>query len=230
MDMPAITLPAAVTDTIQSWSTESPVLDLSDKLGVVKETWDLQTFSELQEGKVAVPDEVINDTLAKAIDDSERVKELKIESLENHQLKITAVTAKSGKIEMLCQVEKFEHDKDHSVVKLKAMSKKLPERPMMSWIFSRISLSLATKLVGHIDPGKGLNMEFNGNEITVDFHQALYQSAAGSVELFGYRPLDYLTVYSATPNKGYVEFQTNMALPDNIKEIIQNSLQLAQNS
>ena len=223
MDMPAVTLPAAVTDTIQSWSTESPVLDLSDRLGVVKETWDLQTFSELQEGKVAVPDEVINDTLAKAIDDSERVKELKIESLENHQLKITAVTAKSGKIEMLCQVEKFEHDKDHSVVKLKALSKKLPERPMMSWIFSRISLSLATKLVGHIDPGKG-------NEITVDFHQALYQSAAGSVELFGYRPLDYLTVYSATPNKGYVEFQTNMALPDNIKEIIQNSLQLAQNS
>ena len=73
MDMPALTLPAAVTDTIQSWSTESPVLDLSDKLGVVKETWDLQTFSELQEGKVAVPDEVINDTLAKAIDDSERV-------------------------------------------------------------------------------------------------------------------------------------------------------------
>lgn len=35
MDMPAVTLPAAVTDTIQSWSTESPVLDLSDKLGVV---------------------------------------------------------------------------------------------------------------------------------------------------------------------------------------------------
>lgn len=73
-------------------------------------------------------------------------------------------------------------------------------------------------------------MEFNGNEITVDFHQALYQSAVGSVELFGCRPLDYLTIYSAIPNKGYVEFQTNMSLPDNIKEIIQNSLQLTQNS
>ena len=131
---------------------------------------------------------------------------------------------------MICQLEQFEHDKDHSVIKLKALSKQLPDRPMMSWIFSRISLSLAAKLVGHIDPGKGVNMQFNGNEITVYSHQALYQSAIGGVELFGYRPLDYLTVYSAMPNKGYVEFQTNLALPDNIKGIIQNSLQLAQNS
>lgn len=230
MDMPAVTLPAALTDAVMSWSAESPVLDLSDSLSVVKDTWNLQTFSQLQEGKVAVPDEAINDTLAKAIADSELVKELKIESMANQQLKITAATAKSGKIEMLCQVEKFEHDKDNSVVTLKVVSKNLPERPLLSWIFSRISLSLAAKLLGDVNPGQGLKMAINGNEITVDFHQALYRSAAGGLELFGYRPLDYLAVYGATPNEGYVEFRTNMSLPENIKEIMRHSLQLAQDS
>lgn len=222
IDMPAIISNNAM-DTIQGWSTEVKIPDVSHVIAVLKETWDLQTFANLQQGKVAISDDVINQSLAVAIEDSE-VKELSITSQEDHKLKITALTKKTGHMVFLCRVEHFEHTKDHSVIKLRILDKKLPDKPIVSWIFSKVSLAMVTKLVGNVDPGHGLGVKIVGNEVTIDFHQALYNSSLGTIDVVGYKPLDAVIIKEAIPEKGFVNFATDVDLPDSVKNMISNVL------
>ncbi|MDF2634561.1 MAG: hypothetical protein K0R78_1435 [Pelosinus sp.] len=223
IDMP-ITVASNVMENIQGWSTELKIPDLSHVIAVLKETWNLQTFKNLEQGKVAISDDIINEYLATAIEDSEEVKELSITSLENHQLKITALTKKAGHMVFLCRVERFEHNKQYSVMKLKVVDKKLPDKPIVSWIFSKVSLAMVTKLVGNVDPGHGLGLKIKGNEVNIDFHQALYNSNLGTIDVLGYKPLDAVIVREAMPEKGFVNFTTAVDLPDHIKEMIKNVL------
>jgi hypothetical protein len=223
MDMPVI-ISDHVMDTVKGWSIEEKIPNLSHVLSVLKETWDLQTFRNLEQGKVAVSDALINESLASAIEDSEEVKELSITSLGDHKLKITALTKKAGPMVFLCRVDQFEHNKEYSVMKLKVLDKKLPDKPIVSWIFSKVSLAMATKLVGNVNLGQGLGIKIVGNEVTIDFHQALYNSNFGTIDVMGYKPLDAVILKAATPEQGFVNFTTAIDLPDEIKNRIKNVL------
>jgi hypothetical protein len=223
IDMPAI-ISSNVMQSMKGWNTEFKIPDVSHVIAVLKETWDLQTFANLEQGKVAISDDVINQSLASAIEGSEQVKELSITSLADNKLKITALTKETGHVVFLCRVEQFEHNKDYSVMKLKVVDKKLPDKPLVSWIFSRVSLAMVTKLVGKVDPGHDLAVKIVGNEVTIDFHQALYNSNLGTIDVLGYKPLDAINIKEAIPEKGFVNFTTSVDLPDNIKGMIQNVL------
>jgi hypothetical protein len=209
--------------TLPSLGVKIP--EVTQTIKILQETWDAQTFGALLQGKVSVPDDVLNKGLAAAIEEGCPVKELTVTSQENHQIKIVALTAQNGRVVLVCTVEQFEHNKDHSFIKMKVTDKKLPDRPVVSWIFSRVSLAMVSKLAGNIVPGDGLTVAIHGNEVTVDFHQALYASRFAGIDLFGYKPLDALTISGLTPQKGYVEMNTDIDLPDNIKAMIQNVLQ-----
>lgn len=223
MDMPVV-IPASFADSIKEWSATVNVADVSGFITTMQETWDLQTFENLEQGKVAVPDHVINEYLASTIDGSEQVREIKIASLEDNKLRITATTAKAGRVVLVCKVEQFEHDKDHSVIKLRALDKKLPDKPLLSWIFSRVSLAMVTKITGSINPGDGLALTIHGNEATINFHQALSSSKMGQAEVFGYKPMDYLVIHESIPQNGYVIFKTNLDLPENVRSMVKNAL------
>lgn len=222
--MPAA-MPVQFADTIKSWSTNGKVADVSSVISVLKDTWDLQTFQNLEQGKVAIGDDVINQSLAKALEDSEQIKELTVASQENHTLKITALTSDVGHVVMVCKVEQFQQDKEHSFIKLKVLDKKLPDKPFVSWIFSRVSLAMVSKLVGNVQPGHGLAVEIKGNEVIIDFHQALLTSPIGSAELFGYKPIEALTITEATPEKGHVLFKTAVDLPESVTNMVKNVLE-----
>ena len=223
IDMPVI-ISSQVMESVKGWSSEIKIPDLSHVIAVLKDTWDLQTFSNLEQGKVAISDDVINQSLAAAIEDNEQVKELSITSLEDHKLKITALTKKAGHIILVCKVEQFVHNKDNSFMKLKVVDKKLADKPIISWIFSKVSLAMVTKLVGNVDPGHGLAVKIVGNEVTIDFHQALYNSNIGTIDVLGYKPLDAMIITEAVPQKGFVNFTTALDLPDHIKDMIKNVL------
>lgn len=223
IDMPVI-ISSNIVENMRGWSTELKIPDLSHVIAVLKETWNLQTFKNLEQGQVAISDDVINESLASVIEDSEEIKKLSITSLEDHKLKITALTKKNGSMVFLCRVEQFEHNKDYSVIKLKVLDKKLPDKPMISWIFSKVSLAMVTKLVGNVDPGHGLGLKIVGNEVTIDFHQALYNSNLGTIDVLGYKPLDAVIIKDAMPEKGFINFTTSIDLPDNIKNMIRNVL------
>jgi hypothetical protein len=223
IDMPVM-IASNVMEGIQGWSSNIKIPNLTHVIAVLKETWDLQTFTNLEQGKVAISDDMINQYLAANIEDNDQVKELSITSLEDHKLKITALTKKAGHMIFVCRVEKFEHNKEYSVMNLKIVDKKLPDKPMLSWIFSKVSLAMVTKLVGNVDPGHGLAVKIVGNEVTIDFHQALYNSNIGTIEVLGYKPLDAVIISSAVPEKGFVTFTTAVDLPDNVKSMIKNVL------
>jgi hypothetical protein len=223
IDMPVI-ISDHVMDAVKGWSIEETIPNLSHVIAVLKETWDLQTFRNLEKGKVAVPDDVMNEYLASTIEDSEEIRELSITSLEDHKLRITALTKKAGRMVFICHIKQFEHNKDSSVMKLKIVDKKLPDKPIVSWIFSKVSLAMVTKFVGHVDPGYGLGVKIVGNEVTIDFHQALYNSNIGTIDVLGYKPLDAVIIKEAVPEKGFVNFTTAVDLPDEIKDRIKNVL------
>ena len=223
LDMPTV-LPAAFTAELQQWASEVNVSDAAEMIKVVQETWSLQTFNAIEQGRVAVPDDVINQSLTAMLEEGGPVKKMTVTSLADNKINITALTEKTGHVVLICKVEQFKHDKDHSVIKLKALNKKLPDKPVMSWIFARVSLAMAAKITGGINPGEGLQLTLHGNEATIDFHQALYQSRFGTVQLFGYRLVDFVAVTQAVPHDGYVEFQTSLTLPDQIKTMVKNAL------
>lgn len=220
-----VTMPVQFADTIKNWSADEKVANVSSVIAVLKDTWNLQTFENLQQGKVAVGDEVINRSLAAALEGSTQIKELTVASQENHTLKITALTSEVGHVVMVCRIEQFQQDKDSSFIKLKVLDKKLPDKPFVSWIFSRVSLAMVTKLVGKVEPGHGLNVQIEGNYVTVDFHQALLMSPLGNSKLFGYKPLEALTITEAVPEKGYVVFKTAVDMPEGVSAMIKNVLE-----
>ncbi len=221
MDMPAI-IQDAFSSGFSLPSAASAVPDMTQTVATIKEVWDAQTFSDLVSGQVHVPDDVINQALASMLESGGPVTEMKVTSLKNHQLRIEAKTAKEGRVVLVCTVEQLVHNQDQSLLTLKVTDKKLPDKPFVSWIFSRVSLAMVSKVVGHLDPSYGLDVNIHGNTVTIDFRQALYNSRLGNLELFGYRPVDYLTVYSLTPQDGFSDISTNLALPEQIKTMIKN--------
>jgi len=219
-----VDLPADFSHTINFSSIEAKMPDLSPVITIIQETWDHETLAGLEQGKVAVPDAVINQSLTAALGDDTRVKELQISSLGDGKIKIAAVVPQAGHIVLVCKLEQFQHDKQRSVMTMKILNKKLPDKPMLSWIFSKVSLAMAAKFVGKVDFGPDLLVDIKGNTVTIDFHQALYNSRFGSAELFGFKLLDALVITQAVPQQGYVEFDTALDMPDSIKSMLQNIL------
>lgn len=217
-----VDLPASFSNNISFANLEAKVADLSPAMNIIKETWDAQTFANLEKGVVIVPDQVMNQSLAGAIAEQDQVTELTVQSLGDGKLKITALTKKAGHLVLTCKIEQFQHDSQHSVMRLKVLDKKLPDKPMLSWIFSKVSLAMATKFAGNVNTIPGMVVELKGNSVTVDFHQALYQSRFGSAELFGYKPLDVLIIREATVQQGAIAFSTALDTPDKVKDMLRN--------
>lgn len=205
------------------------VADYSSVISALQKIWDVQTFSDLKAGKVAIPDEVMNDYLAQAIQGSDKVSEIKITSLEDNKFKFTAQTASMGKVEMLCLLKGLEHDKNHSVLTIQLLSKKLPDKPLMSFLFSHISMAMVVKIVGPINVGQGISLNYHGNTVFVDFHQALYDSALGKVNLYGYNILDAVIINGASTKPGNVIVDTSLDLPENVSDMITRVLDTLKN-
>ncbi|WP_346354384.1 hypothetical protein [Azotosporobacter soli] len=212
--------PVSFMDSVGSWTSSVALPDLGEVSPVLKETWDLQTFENLQEGKVAVPDDAINQFLADSLKDQTEVSELTIASRADQTLAIHAKTKAIGRIDLICKVDLFEHNREHSLIRLKVTDKKLPDHPILSWMFARVSLAMATKLTGPIKPGHGVIVTINGNLVSVDVRQALLDSNLGQVNLFGWQPIHALSIRSATPEAGHLLLTTDLTVPENIRKLV----------
>ncbi|MEG6585344.1 hypothetical protein [Dendrosporobacter sp. 1207_IL3150] len=220
-----VDLPADFTSKISFAELEAKVADLSPVMHIIQETWDYQTVENLEKGLVVVPDHIINKSLTEAIGQHDQIKELTINSIGEGKLKITAITKDAGRVVLTCKIVQFQHTKHNSIMQLKVLDKKLPDKPMLSWIFSKVSLAMAAKFVGNIDMAAGITVDIKGNAATVNFHQALYNSRFGSAELFGYKPLDAIVINDALPQSGCIEFHTGLDMPENVKAMVRNLLE-----
>ena len=224
MDMPAI-----ISEYFPGISVESiseAVEDYQPAWQVIKHTWSNETLKEIMQGKVSVPDSVINEAIAESLqaekDGSEAaaeppVTELKLTSRENGRLEIFANTKKIGRVEFSGTIEEFVHNKEDSHVTYRVRERALKDHGLASWFFSRISMSMSQKLFGKFDLGESLPTTIKGNYITVDCRKALEQSKLAKAEIKGYPVLDMLEIKNAVPHDGYIMFETRLNIPQEIQ-------------
>jgi len=220
LDMPAVIQEVQQVD----WGAlQEQAADYRPVLDVVKKTWSKESLLDIMRGHIAVPDATINEAIAARIDENSQVKSLKLTSRENGRLDILADTKKIGRVELSGTIDDFVHNADKSYMTYTIKERALKDHGLMSWFFSRISLSMAEKLVGHMELSEDLPTEIHGNHVTVDFHDLLRASDLGQTSFRGYNLLDMLHIENAVPHDGYVEFKTSLDLPDGLKALLLQS-------
>lgn len=223
MDMPIAMLEEAA-QSVSIGALASGVADLAPVVEIVRHTWSTQTLAQISEGRVTVPDEVINESLARYAGENQKISDIRVASLGDGRLRLTAKTEKLGAVDFLCRIDQLRHDKDISLLKFTVLEKDLPDQEVLSWIVSRVSLSMVEKMVGHIEFGDTVKTKITGDTVAIDFHDALAATPFGKANLFGYRLGDALVIEEATPKEGYIECKTALKLPDGVKQMVQNIL------
>jgi hypothetical protein len=220
MEMPAIITQAV--NNIDLGVVSEQVENYAPAIAVVKNTWDKESLLEILNGQISVPDSVINSAIEEKIAGSDKVKSLTLTSQADGRLKIEADTFKVGRLELLGTVDEFVHKDSQTYAVYTVKERELPDHKVVSWIFSRISLSMAQKLVGKIDLGDDLPTTINHNTVKIDFSELLKQSDLGQTSFMGYNLLDALVIEKAEPHDGYVEFTTALNVPEPVKKMLQN--------
>lgn len=218
-----IDLPANWQEQLQNidWSKiEDKVQDYGPVLQILKHTWDKESLLEISQGKLFVPDDVLNAAIAQRIPANGRVKDLKIVSHANGRMDIVADTASVGKLELSGEIKEFVHEGDRSYVVYQVRERNIPSHGLMSWVFSRISLSMAERLVGKLEVSDDLPVTIRHNTIQIDYSKVLAASDFGQAEFQGYRLVDLLEVKGAVPKDGGIEFQTSLNIPDSVKNAL----------
>lgn len=218
-----IDIPANWVQKIQNidWSkVQESVKDYSPAIKVLQQTWSKESLLEISQGKLFVPDSVVNEAIAKRIPAGGQVTGVTIKSHANGRMDIRVETKKVGPVELSGEIKEFVHNGDKSYVTYRVCSRNIPEHGLMSWIFSRISLSMAERMVGHIDMPDNLPVSIKHNTITVDYSQALAESDFGKTEYQGHKLTDMIEIEGATPKDGGIEFDTQLNVPDDVKKAL----------
>lgn len=205
-------------------STVSQAADAAQTYGpaisVAKKVWDAQSLQGLKDGKISVPDEAINTAIASQIEGSDKVKSLSVTSKENGRLDIHANVASIGRVELSGTVDAFVHEGDSSYMTYTIKERSLKDHKVASWIFSRISLAMAEKLVGPIKISDDMPVTVKGNSVTIDCSQALKKSELTQASVDGYTLLDALRIEKAVPHDGYIEITTSLNVPEAVKDLL----------
>jgi hypothetical protein len=228
-DFSLMSLPDSMSKQLQKFYNErvqAILQQYAPAVQVLRKTWDKKTMEGIMSGRVAVPDATINDALAKKFANHGHVKSLSITSLENGRMAIHLDTKDIGRVELIGTIDRFVHKKDISYMTFTVEQKKLVDHiRYLSWIFSRMSLSLMEKLTGEMNPFEELPLTFKGNTVKADFSQKIKSSDLAKTTVLGYNLADSLQIDGAVPHKDYVEFQTNLQVPDDVKNLILRALQ-----
>ena len=91
MDMPTV-ISAEALNSIDFNDISSKIENYSPVIDVVKKTWTKESLLDILSGKISIPDDVINASIAEQIDETSKVKSLTVSSQANGKLKINADT------------------------------------------------------------------------------------------------------------------------------------------
>ena len=221
-------LPAAWVEQIQKidWAElKEKVQDYGPALKVVRGTWSRESLKEISEGKLFVPDEVINDAIRQGLQKKPQqgLSSLVLHSHENGKLDIQAFTAE-GELKLSGKIKEFVHQGDKTYMVYHVQQKKMPGHGLMSWIFSWVSLSMVERMVGKADFTEALPVDIHHNDVKVDCGRVLAASAFGQTSFHGHRLLDVIEIKGAVPKENGIEFQTELHIPDDVKRDLKGLL------
>ena len=222
-----IDLPANWQDQLQQidWAKiQEKVSDYGPALKIIKDTWDRETLAEISQGNLFVSDKMLNEAVAKNIKGDSPVRSVLLESKENGRLNITIDTAKIGKVELSGEVKEFVHEGDKSYMVYRVRERNIPHHGLMSWVFSRISLAMAQRMVGKLSISEDLPVEIKHNNVRIDYSKVLAESDFGRTMFHGHRLLDMIEIEKATPKEGGIMFQTKLNIPEDVKDDLKSLL------
>ena len=102
--------------------------------------------------------------------------------------------------------------------------KNIPNHGFVSWVFSRISLSMVERMMGHLDVSDRLPVDIRGNKVYVDFHEVLAASKLGQTQFRGHKLMDMIEIEGAEVREGGIQFDMNLNVPDDVKETLREVL------
>lgn len=133
-----IDLPASWQEQLQTidWSKlEEKVQDYGPVIQIIQHTWNRESLQEISQGKLFVPDEVVNEAIAQRIPANGRVTALKVVSHANGRMDIVTDTTSVGKIELSGEIKEFVHSGDKSYAVYRVRERNIPSHGLMSWVF-----------------------------------------------------------------------------------------------
>jgi hypothetical protein len=223
-----IDIPAHVIEDLRGfdWSMlQETVQDYAPVLTVMRDTWDRETLTEIAAGHLFVRDTMMNEAIAKNLAADGNITGITLTSHANGTLDIVCTTSKKYKrIELSGTIEEMVHDGEKSYAVYRVRKKKIPNHGLVSWIFSRISLSMVERMMGRLDVSDRVPVEIRGNTVRVDFHEVLAASRLGQTEFRGHRLVDMIEIEGAEVRDGGIMFDTKLNVPDDVKDALQNIL------
>ena len=219
-----IDIPANFIEQVKNidWSgVREAVKDYGPAVTVLRDTWDRETLAQIAEGHLFVRDSVINEAIAKNIGTEGTVRSLVLHSKANGRLDLICTTSKKyKKIELSGTIEEFVHAGDKSYAVYRVREKNIPDHGFVSWVFSRLSLSMAERMMGRFDVSENLPVEIHGNKVHVDFRGMLAASQLGQTEFHGHKLMDMIEIEGASVQEGGIMFDTKLNVPDDVKEAL----------
>lgn len=186
---------------------------------IISQTWDAQTLQQLKDGVVAVPQPLINEYLKSVLTDSDKIKSAQISIHPDNKLEANVDTVASGKVILSGTILQLVQNKDKSLMKVHIDKKELAGSPVTSWIFSRMSIGMLTKLFGNPlnDNDYGIVTSADGNTLSVDFKDFIAKSQLNNAQFMGNKLIDAVNIDSVSTDEGVLYLHTsfnvsNMAL------------------
>ena len=222
-----IELPVSWQEQLQQidWAkVQEKVADYGPALRVIRDTWDRETLTEIGQGNLFVSDKMLNEAIARNIKEDSPARSVLLESKENGRLNVTIDTVKLGKVELSGEVKEFVHDGDKSYMVYRVRERNIPNHGLMSWVFSRISMAMAQRMVGNLHISDDIPVEIKHNNVRIDYSKVLADSDFGKTMFHGHRLLDMIEIEKATPKEGGIMFQTKLNIQDDVKDDLKNLL------
>lgn len=219
-----IDIPANFIEQVKNidWSgVREAVKDYGPALTVLRDTWDRETLAQIADGHLFVRDATLNEAIAKNIGTEGTVRGIELHSYADGRLDLICTTSKKyKKIELSGTIEEFVHDGDKSYAVYRVRKKNIPDHGFVSWVFSRVSLSLAERMMGRFDVSDTLPVEIRGNKVYVDFHEVLAASKLGQTTFQGHKLTDMIEIEGASVQEGGIMFDTKLNMPDDVKDAL----------
>lgn len=223
-----IDIPANFIEQVKNidWSgIREAVKDYGPALTVLRDTWDRETLAQIAEGHLFVRDAILNEAIAKNIGTDGTIRSVVLRSHANGRLDLICTTNKKYKtVELSGTIEEFVHDGGKSYAVYRVREKNIPDHGFVSWLFSRVSLSMVERMMGRFDVSDQLPVDIHGNRIHVDFHEVLAASQLGQTEFRGHKLTDMIEIEGAAVQEGGILFDTKLNVPDDVREALRTIL------
>ena len=169
---------------------------------IAQATWDQETIQEISQGKITIPEQTVNDFLQNQDYSSSEIKGIAVSSHED-SLDVHMKMADVGRVEMSGGLSSFEYEKGRLVMTYEVHKKTLPDKKVLSFVFSRISLAMTQKLLGHAETGDQMEIEIHGNTVTVSMNGLDENSDLAKGSAMGKILAGHLVISQAECREGY---------------------------